>query len=87
MALANNAVMVFTDYAITDDGIGLHFVCGNPGAGQPSDYTIELTDTELAGVVTALALKNLATDKLNRKFRSANIASKLDAIVGQSITI
>lgn len=87
MTLAANAVMTFTDYQVTDQGILFHFVCANPGPGQPSDYYVLVTDTELAGVSTQQQLVTLVTGKLQRRFRATGIATKLDPLVGQSITI
>lgn len=87
MALATNATMTFRDYEVQDTQIVMHFTCPAPGAGNVSDYYIALTDTELAGVSTQGQLATLVTTKLNRKLRSTGIATKLDAFIGQSLTV
>lgn len=87
MPLALNAIMTFASYEVEDTGTRLRFVCANPGGGEPSDYSVFLTDADLAGISSTSALKALVTSKLNRQYRSAGIATKLDALIGQSITI
>ena len=87
MPLATNAVMTFASYDVTDGDIRFHFVCAAPGAGMESDYYVTLTDVDLATVTTAAQLRTLLTTKLQRKLRASGIASKLDAFIGQTITI
>ncbi len=87
MSLRTNATMVFTDYNVEDSGLTLHFVCPNPGGGEPSDYYVTLADTELSTVTNATSFKTLVDTKLKRKYRAANIASKLDSLIGQSTVI
>jgi hypothetical protein len=87
MAIKLNAIMTFQDYNIRDDGIDMHFVCLDPGPGQENDYTVFLTDAELASVSTLLQLRTLVTTKLQRKLRASGVATKLDALIGGSITI
>lgn len=72
-------------YEVRDDGILMNFVCNAPGPGQPTGYSILLTDAELALVTTQAQLASLVTTKLNRKIRSTGIASKLNTFIGQSI--
>lgn len=81
------ADLTFLSYEITDLGTELEFLNPAPGAGKPTNYTILLTDTELSGVSTANQLRTLVTGKLQRKLQTANIASKLDPFIGQSVTI
>lgn len=87
MTLRANAVMTFKTYVIGDSGIQMNFVCLDPGPGETTDYSIFLTDADLAGVSTQGQLANLITTKFNRKVRATNIASKLDQFINQSITI
>ena len=87
MALKTNTVLTFTSYTATDDGIILAFVAADPGAGQPSDYTVTLTDVDLATVINGATFLSLVQSKLNRKFRATGIASKLDARIGDTITV
>lgn len=87
MALPVNSTMTFLGYDVIDLGISMRFVCLLPGAGQPTDYSIVLTDAELAGVSTQPQLATLVRTKLERKFRATNIASKLDPFIGQSLVI
>lgn len=87
MALRVNATLVFSSYAVHDGDIEFRFVCPDPGPGEPSEYTVTATDTELSTVNTAAQLRTLLTTKLQRKWRQSGIASKLDTFLGQSITI
>lgn len=87
MALRPNAIMIFTDYAVVDTGITFHFVCPDPGPGLNSDYFVFLTDAELAGVSSQPQLRTLVQTKLDRKLRALGIATKLDAFIGQSLTV
>ena len=87
MPLATNATMVFMDYQIRDDGIELHFVCYNPGPGEITDYYILITDAEITAISNATQFKALIVAKLQRKLRAANLASKLDPFIGQSVVI
>jgi hypothetical protein len=87
MALKPNAVLVFTRYDVTDTGVRFHFVCHDPGPGEVSDYPVFLTDAEMAAV-TSLATFNAALlAKLKRYWRAEGIASKLDGLIGRSITL
>jgi len=87
MPLNVNAVLVFTSYVVIDAGIEMAFICSNPGPGEVSEYTILMTDAELATVTTQAQLRTLVTTKLNRRYRATGIASKLDQFILQSITI
>ena len=87
MALRANAVLKFTSYGVEDGGIRLGFVCADPGAGEASDYFVFLSDADLAGVSTLAALKTLVTTKLQRQFRASGIATKLDPLLGTTITV
>lgn len=87
MALKANAVLTFTGYTITDFGIDLHFTCADPGPGEPNDYRVFVSDTELATVTTLAQFRTLVDAKLNRSVRAANIASKLDQYIGAQRTV
>lgn len=87
MTLAANAVMTFTAYRIEDGGIRMLFVCSNPGGGEPSDYDVFLTDSELNGTANTAALKTLVTSKLGRRYRATGLSGKLDPLIGQTITV
>ncbi len=87
MGLAINATMVFMSYQVQDSGIQFHFVCPDPGGEQPSDYYILVTDAEVAAITTLASAKTLILNKLARKYRALNIASKLDQFIGQSVVI
>ena len=78
----------FTSYAVQDDGIQLHFVSPDPGAGMPSDWYVLVTDAEVTAATTQAQLRQLVLGKLNRKFRAAGgIATRLDPFIGQSVVI
>lgn len=87
MTLKANATMTFKTYLVVDGGIQMNFVCLDPGPGETTDYSILLTDTELVAITTQPQLLTLVTAKLNRKLRAANIASKLDPLINQSIVV
>lgn len=87
MALTTNAVMTFVGYEVEDTAILFHFVCAAPGSGEPSDYYIRLTDTELNATTNTTQLRSALTTKLQRKLRASGIASRLDSFVGQTITV
>lgn len=87
MSLATDAIMTFSAYDVEDGGIRLRFVCSNPGGGEPSDYDVFVTDAELAGTANLAQLKTLVTTKLNRRYRAVGLATKLDPLIGQTITI
>ena len=87
MSLKANASMTFVGYGVGNDGITLNFVCAQPGAGEPTDYLVFFTDTELTAISTQPQLAAAVRAKLERKYRLTNIASKLDAFIGQSLTI
>ena len=79
--------LTFTSYVVRDDGVEFIFVSLDPGAGQPTNYSIFATDTELAPIAARPALLALVTNKLRRKLNAVGFASKLDPFIGQSITI
>lgn len=82
--------LTFTSYVVLDDpalAIRFHFVSPDPGPGQPNDYFVTLTQTELDGIATQLQLRNALQGKLERKLRANGIASKLDPLIGQSLVI
>lgn len=87
MALNTNAIMKFIGYEILDDGIvACTFLCLLPGAGEPSNYVIHLSDSEITGSTLA-QLKTLVTQRLQRKFRSNGLSTYLDGLIGQDVTI
>jgi hypothetical protein len=79
--------MTFIGYEVQDDGILLTFLCGDPGAGEASLWPVMVTNAELAAVTTLTEFRNLVITKLQRKYRAAGIASKLDGLIGQSVTV
>lgn len=82
-----NAVMKFVNYEVEDTGIRFFFDCQNPGPGRRVQYTVFATDAELSGVTTQPQLQSLLVTKLQRSIRQAGIASKLDALLNQTLTI
>ena len=87
MALKTNAVLTFTGYTVVDTVTTLKFVCADPGAGQPSDYSVDITDAEAATAVSGATFLSLVQAKLNRKYRATGLASFLDARIGGTITV
>ena len=85
--MRSNVSLMFVSYMVTVDGILLRFRSPDPGPGEASELEILLTDTELAGVTTQLQLRNLVQTKLERQIRATGIASKLDPLIGQTLTV
>jgi hypothetical protein len=87
VTLRVNAVLTFASYEVQDDGIIFRFTCADPGPGMESDYYVKLTDAELAATTTTPQLRTALTNKLTRKIRANGIASRLDAFIGNTITV
>ena len=87
MTLNASAVMTFSSYQVLEDGIALDFVCLAPGAGEETDYRVVVTNAELGAVTTLADFRALVLTKLKRRYRAEGIASKLDGLIGQSVTI
>lgn len=87
MPLRSNAVMTFASYTVEDAGIRFHFICADPGPGMESDYYVFAADGELSAISTANQLRSLMLAKLNRAIRRNGFASKLDPLIGQTVTV
>lgn len=87
MPLNPNAVLTFASYAVEHGGVRFHFVCANPGAGQASDYYVFVTDAEMATITSVATFGSLLLAKLKRQERADGIASKLDSLIGRTITL
>lgn len=87
MALKPNASLTFVRYEVERDGVTLWFECYDPGPGQPSDYPVFVTNAELAGITTVQQFGELVLAKLKRYYRADGIASRLDSMLGRSITL
>lgn len=81
------ASFTFLGYDVQDTGIELEFANFTPGPGLPTNYTILITDAEIAGVSTLSQLRTLVIGKLRRKLQAEGIATKLDPLIGLSVTI
>jgi len=71
----------FNGYEVLDTSVRFEF------RGADADINIYLSDAELATVNTPAALRTILEAKLRRKVNREGIASKLDAFIGQSVTI
>jgi hypothetical protein len=88
MPLRTSTILKFERYYVLDSNeTKLEFSCTNPGAGEESLYWIVLTDDEISTIIDALTYDTLISDKLKRKYRSANISTKLDRYFGRETTI
>lgn len=87
MALKTNATLQFTSYEVKNDGINLGFTCFDPGPGESNNWFVFVTDTELSGVSNLSQFRTLVLTKLQRKYRAYGVASKLDSLIGQEVTI
>lgn len=74
-------ILTFTRYRIVRDGIEIYFT------DAENTYMVFLTDAELNTANSQIALRNLLTTKLERQINRVGIASKLDAFIGQNITV
>lgn len=81
--LQPGARLVLSDYLTDDEGVVIHFVSPNPGPGQASDYYLRLTDADLTGAVTDVALRALINTKLRKKFRAVGVAVKIDPLINE----
>ena len=81
------ASFTFLGYEVEDSGVVMEFLNSAPGPDRPSNYTIRLTDAELGAVTTQLQLRNAVQAKLRRKIQGEGVSAKLDAFIGQTITI
>lgn len=77
----------FSSYSTTDTGIDLRFVIDDPGPGRPSEWTVALSDAELAGISTMAQFRSLVIAKLQRKVLNAGIGARLDPLIGQTVQI
>jgi hypothetical protein len=77
----------FLRYEVEDSSVLLEFLNAAPGPGNPTNYTIRLTDTELASLTTSVLLRNAVQAKLRRKLQAEGVAAKLDPFIGQTVTI
>jgi len=79
-------ILTFEGYNVLNDGVALEF---RPGENTTKDarFTVFLSDAELTTIVTLAQLRAIVISKLQRKVQAAGIASKLDPLVGQSVTI
>lgn len=88
MALAPNAVMQFVRYSAEESGIRFHFVCANPGGGEPSDYDVLIEEQALVQATTVPQITALVSAALIRKYRtSTKYAALLDPLIGGEIVI
>lgn len=87
MPLTANATLTFTAYQIAESGVVMDFVCSDPGPGMATDWSITLTDTDLSVVTTGAQFRTLVQTRLSRLIRGTGLASKLDSLIGQSVTV
>lgn len=87
MSLKANATLVLSGVQRSDDGINLTFTCSDPGAGEASLWEVQLTDVEAASVSTNQEIRSLVIAKLQRKFRSDAVLTRLVGFIGQSVVI
>ena len=88
MALVNaNVAMTLVRFVVEDDGYRLFYVAVNPGAGQESEYDIFFTDAEAAAIGSAAQYDAAVALKLNRKFRTSTITTRLNNLIGRVTTI
>jgi len=72
----------FAGYVVHDDSVAFEM-----DDDSQRRVTLFVANAELAAVTTAAQLRDLIEAKLRRKVNREGIASKLDAFLGQSVTI
>ena len=88
MALKPNASLIFDHYeVVATGGIVMTFLCHDPGPGENYYWSIFVTDAELATVTDLSTFQTLVLDKRNRLVRASGIASKLDTLIGRTVTL
>ena len=74
--------LIFTNYKIRDeDGVLLVF------QGDLGDYSIMISNAEIAAITNLAQFKALVETKLDRRINGAGIASRLDVLIGRIVTI
>ena len=79
-------ILIFESYEVLDTGLTLRFEETFPD-GHSQYQSIFLTQPELDAVTTQAQVRTLVENKLKRKIRAVGIATKLNAFIGQSLTI
>ncbi len=87
MALKANAEMTFTRYWVDDGGVHLAFVASDPGAGMDSDYTVGFSHAEMASISTLAQFRTQVIARLQRNYRAAAVATLLDGLIGQKVSV
>ena len=79
--------LIFADYAVNEDDIALRFTVADPALGEPAEYTIRITEAEIASASTGPQLRALLTSKLTRQQQATVTTARLDALLGADLTI
>ncbi len=87
MPLKPNAELVFDSYTVNAGGIELNYVCYDPGPGESTDYRITVSDAEVSPITTVAQFDTLVAAKLKRLYRAQGISSKLDRMIGRTVTL
>lgn len=77
----------FDRFEITDRAVTLWFVSFDPGGGKPNDYSVTVTDAEIAAATTAPDLRDLVEARLRRKLRGAGLSARLDELIGHEVRL
>jgi hypothetical protein len=87
MALKPNAQLVFTAYEVRYNGVLMHWVCYDPGPGEPSDYEVFVTDAEWVTITDLQSFNTLLSAKLKKLYRAEGISTRLDPLIGRTLTL
>jgi hypothetical protein len=79
--------LTFIDYQTSDSGVTLHFQCLNPGPDKPTEYYLDIADTDLSSFTSAAQFGAFVIAKLKRKLQANGIATVLDQFKGRTVTI
>ena len=86
MALRTNAQLSFDGYEIGDDGVALRFLCADPGPAEESYWLVRVTFNEITAG-TLQDFRDLVLARLRQRFRAAGLTTRLDALIGTTVTI
>jgi len=82
--MMSGITFTLTSYEIQTNGINLHFVSPNPGAGMPTDYYVFISDEEIGVSLTSPVFTKIVQSKIDKLFSGGGISSFLDSNLNAS---
>lgn len=85
MPLQSNAILTLARYQGDETGgVTLYFTCANPGAGEPTDYSVYLTAAIIAGITNLATFRSAVITAGQKKYRSI---AALDSLINSTVTL